>query len=438
MIQLVMASTLFSAMTAAAALDEGLLGAPDVERVLVVSNNAAIPEVVQSLSAIPGAAAVLARFDRIVDLNETLVHAHPSSWRPLNDDLEMHQRHFRAVWGLGDSTIQLVAESLHVPPAASLARIFGDSELVVLSEGLMSFGPTRTRQSPAVGRRISELVYLDLIPGLRPLLFEEVDVPTTVVALPAFRRVVDDMLEECGPLIDAVIAPSPKPTGLVLGQYLATLGLWTAEEEELAHVEMLRTAYDRGALRIVFKPHPAASPALLTSYREAVEGWGAEFIAWEDGMPAEVVLARVPAVILVASFSTALVTGRALFDVPIESWGTQALLGSLTPYQNSNRIPVTIIDAVTQRGDRYQDVAALQRLVVAVAYAMQANNLDHRRDEAIATLEEMSAAERMRYFYRRRLTALNLPGRFLPSRAAREARRLSRSLPRKWRRLLGG
>jgi hypothetical protein len=41
--QLVVASTLFGAATAAAAADAGLLGEPDGERVLLVVNNAFAP-----------------------------------------------------------------------------------------------------------------------------------------------------------------------------------------------------------------------------------------------------------------------------------------------------------------------------------------------------------------------------------------------------------
>ncbi|WP_084100015.1 polysialyltransferase family glycosyltransferase [Demequina sp. NBRC 110051] len=436
MIQLVMASTLFSAMTAAAAIDEGLLGPRDTTRILVVSNNAAVPEVVQPLHRIPGSDTVLERFDRVVDLNEALVQAHPSSWRPRHDDLAMHQQHFRSLWGLGTETVQLVTESLHVPPASSLARIFGDSELVVLSEGLMSFGPTRFTQPPQVAQRIASLVYLELVAGLRPLLFEELDIPHRPVSMDAFRVVVNEMAEVCAPAIDAAVPPSDVPTAIVFGQYLSALGLWTPEEEEAAHIGMMRTAYDKGARRIVFKPHPAASPALLNTYRDAAESWGAQFVTWEDGTPAEVLLARVPCVVIVAGFSTVLVTARALFGTPIESYATEELLGSLTPFQNSNRVPVTIVDALTRHAEDYGAVESLQSLVVAVSYAMQARHLDHRREEAVATLAQMPSADRHRYFYRKRLTALDLPGGAASGRFTRTLRRWGRRLPASWRRRL--
>ena len=44
-------------------------------------------------------------------------------------------------------------------------------------------------------------------------------------------------------------------------------------------------------------------------------------------------------------FSTALFTARQLFDLPVASAGTELVLERLAPYQNSNRIPATLVDA---------------------------------------------------------------------------------------------
>jgi len=62
MAQLFVASTFFGAMSLAAALDAGQFGAADQRRILVVSNNALVPEVVPPLDAAPGFDVLRSRF----------------------------------------------------------------------------------------------------------------------------------------------------------------------------------------------------------------------------------------------------------------------------------------------------------------------------------------------------------------------------------------
>ena len=50
--------------------------------------------------------------------------------------------------------------------------------------------------------------------------------------------------------------------------------------------------------------------------------------------------------LVVGCFSTALLTAAALLRLPVARIGTEPLLDRLTPYQNSNRVPVTIVDAL--------------------------------------------------------------------------------------------
>ena len=45
-------------------------------------------------------------------------------------------------------------------------------------------------------------------------------------------------------------------------------------------------------------------------------------------------------------FSTALCTASAFYGIPVARIGTEPLLDRLTPYQNSNRVPVTLVDAL--------------------------------------------------------------------------------------------
>ncbi|WP_062518251.1 polysialyltransferase family glycosyltransferase [Demequina gelatinilytica] len=441
MIQLTAVTTLFGAASAAAAIDAGLLGDPD-ERVLVISNNAPIPEVVRSLADTPGAEAVLSRFDRVVDLGALLHPQTPSRWKVFAIDLPAQERLLRTYFELGDSPVELVVESVHVPPAETLTKVFNEARITILSEGLMSFGPTRNPQSHTFGQRLDGMVYLDLVEGLDPLLLSEHGIESHAIAPEHFRR----LIEEICVAAQVPAVEDPAPTALVLGQYLSALRLITPQQETRMQVDMLKAAKSMGAERVLFKPHPSA-PATNTAALVAAagkEGLAIELVNAE--LSAEAVMATHRLVGVVAGFSTALATAQRVFGLPTRCIGTRVMFDALDPYQNSNRIPVTIIDFLHRNADREDAIDELRRLTVAVAYTMQPDSLADRRDEAVAYLEGLPEAERTRYITQARLTKLGLPGGRRPvlppqvSKAAHDAMErvppgLSKSVYGSWRKL---
>lgn len=83
-------STLYGAATLAAALDAGAFGPrTGTRRILLVSNNAPVPETVVQLSDMHGYQRIVTRFDEVVSWNE-VIHPHrPSKWAPLEDELHL-------------------------------------------------------------------------------------------------------------------------------------------------------------------------------------------------------------------------------------------------------------------------------------------------------------------------------------------------------------
>nr|WP_203609684.1 polysialyltransferase family glycosyltransferase [Streptomyces sp. SID8111] len=438
-----MASTLYGAATLAAALDAGCLPPAD-RRILLVSNNAATPETTPAVDGMPGFERLRSRFDDVVSWNATVFPLHPGAWSPRPDDVPLWERHLRPAWGLGDDDVTLVVESLQVDPALAVARIFADAPLTVYADGLMSYGPTRNRLDPLVGTRVERLLHLDLVPGLRPLLLTEFDVPAEVVPTRAFTDVLDELADT------APVLPEAAGAAVLLGQYLSALGILTAEEEERLHVRMLRGAAGLGHTRAVFKPHPTA-PARYTRTLEQEAGrLGVELTVLDTPVLAETLFARLRPALVVGCFSTALLTASAFYGLPVARVGTDTLLDRLTPYENSNRIPVTVVDALLPGPDDAAAVAGrrgaldtdtLQDLVRAVGFAMQPRILPGLRAEAERYLAARLDGRTRPYFKRRRLTSLGLPGGvparlgFLPRsaavrRAARTARRLRRTVAR--------
>ncbi|GAU65057.1 hypothetical protein SSP35_01_03940 [Streptomyces sp. NBRC 110611] len=462
--QIFVASTLYGAATLAAALDADHF-APADRRLLLVCNSAATPETTASLDTMPGFDRLRGRFDRVLSWNETIRPFHPGGWSPRSDDVPLWERHLRLLWGLGDDHIHLVLESIQVNPAQAIARLFPDAPIDVYADGLMSYGPTRNKLDPLIGTRINRLLYLELVPGLAPLLLTEFAVEQHAVPADAFTKVlaeIADAVDESA-VLEAFHLPGRQPgrepdrlpgrlpggAALLLGQYLSALGILTAEEEEELHVRMVRGAVERGHREIVFKPHPSA-PARWSRLLEREAGkLDITLTVLDTPVLAEVLYQRMRPALVVGCFSTALLTASTLYGLPTARTGTALLLERLTPYQNSNRVPVTLVDALVpdlddtdERPTAVAGAADVQGLITAVGYAMQHQLHPRLRPAAERYLATHLDASTRRYFKRRRLTALALPGAipsqlsFLPRnaavrRVARRARAIQRRLKKR-------
>ncbi|MFB6561266.1 polysialyltransferase family glycosyltransferase [Streptomyces sp. NPDC056400] len=433
--QIFLASTLYGAATLAAGIDAGSFP-PAGRRILLTSNHAVTAEVAPGLTDMPGFAALRPRFDEVLDWNRVIEPQHPSTWAPRAEDVPIWERQLRTLWNLGEDRVELIVESLQVPPAQSLCRLFPGAAVDVYADGLMSYGPTRFRLDPQLGMRVRRVLHLDLVPGLEPLLLTEFGVRVELVPTEPFLKVLAELAEAT-----ADEAPEPAgPPALLLGQYLSALDLMTLAEEEELHVSMVRGAYALGHRELVFKPHPGAPAAYCRRAEEEAERLGARLTVIAAPVLAETLYQRLRPALVVGCFSTGLLTAATLYGLPVARTGTDAVLAALTPYPNSNRVPLALVDALlpdladaeavrtwtppTPEQVRAEPAA----LLTAVGFTMQPQILAARRPAAEAYLAKRLTPHTWRYFTRRRLTALGLPGgipaqlSFLPrSRAVRRA-----------------
>ncbi|MFF1759165.1 polysialyltransferase family glycosyltransferase [Streptomyces sp. NPDC058266] len=415
--QIFLASTLYGTATLAAALDADCY-APADRRILLVANNAATPETTPSVDEMPGFERLRGRFDDVVSWNETIAPFHPGGWAPRPDDVPLWERHLRLAWDLGDDDVELAVESIQVNPAMAIAQIFTGVPVDVYADGLMSYGPTRNKLDPLVGTRVRRLLHLDLVPDLKPLLLTEFGVEPEIVPTDVFVKVLAELGDVSGEL--PPVDPGP---AVLLGQYLSALDILTAQEEEDLHVRMMRGAVALGHTRIVFKPHPTAPATWSRTLEAEAEKLGAELTVLDTPVLAEVLYQRM---------RPALVVGT--------------LLDRLAPYQNSNRVPVTIVDALLPELSEQAAVTAqesgtataeLNQLVRAVGFAMQPKIYPDLRAAAERYLSTHLNDHTWRYFKRRRLTSLALPGAvpaqlaFIPRNATvRRVARRARSFKR--------
>ncbi|MFK4762676.1 polysialyltransferase family glycosyltransferase [Microbacterium sp. ZW T5_45] len=402
MTQLFAVHSVYGLATLAAAIDGGLI-LDQGERILVPFNSARVPETTRGIVDDPALESLRNRFDRVEDLGALLGAAHPSAWKPRESELPMLERLLARAWDIDTRELELFVQSPQVAPAKTLMALFPGARITIVGDGLMTYSPMRIDLPYPVAARIVRVVYADVVPGVRPLVgsprAETAPVPPELFA-PALAETAEPER----------IDNAASPTVLVLGQYLSALGLVTPAEELAMQLEMIDRAAGRAPGRIVFKPHPAAPPTVTHSLKDRASAHGIAFEEYRGPLPAELLAEHLDARAVVAGFSTALPTVSTLFGRDIASVGNREVLARLSPFENSNRIPATIVDALTRTDSPYADAARLQLLIDAVGYAMQPKIAAHLRPRAERFLRGLDANERDRYFAPHRLAELRLPG----------------------------
>ena len=420
MTQVVLVSTLYGAATVAAAIDSGALPRAD-RRILVVANTTATPEVATLVDEFAAFAAVSDHFDAIHHYNDAIAPMHPAAWTPRTDDVPMWERALRSIWDLGRGPVDLVVESIQVPPARALAAVFASSQVVVYADGLMTYGPTRDDIGPGIGDRVRQIVHPDLVPGLRPALLREFGTAAIPFDVGALRKVLDGMHEQVAAELPGTY-DSEAPPALVVGQFLSALGVISVGAEQLLHQRMICAATAAGVSTVWFKAHPSAPLFHTEQLRDWARNEGHDLVVVSPTTPAETVFTAMPPRFVVGCFSTALLTAPRLYGIPAATVGTDDLLEALRPYENSNRIPVTIAAELLPDLEVTRQPPALpllgcevtavrvQPLVDTVSYCMQPRRLAALRDDSERWLADHVDGPSRRYFKGRRLTSLGLPG----------------------------
>ena len=438
--QIALASTAFGLATVAAAFDSGAFES-GARRILVITCNTAMPEATAPMQDIAGVADLMRRFDAVYDYNTCIEPHHPSIWRPRVGDLPLWERYFRLLWELAADDLHLIVESIQVNPAQALCRVFCDARIELYADGLMSYGPTRTALPEMVASRIERLLHLDLVPGVTPLLLSERQVPTAVVPNDSFRAVIKTM-------VAGRASPGDnRRVAMVVGQYLAAGGFLSEREEFDLYASMITGCAAAGFSRVVFKTHPSAPAGQRAQLEAVAKASDVSLVIPADHELAEAWFERGGVELVVGCFSTAMLTASSLYGLPVARLGTELMLERLSPFQNSNRIPVTLVDALipdlsslaeVNKGKGSRMVTDLDSLVVAVGYTMQPVQLASRHSEASTFLADHYQSH-ARYFKRRRLTALSLPGSLPapPPKSRPTLGRRVRRLVRQARRALG-
>lgn len=334
-------------MNLAAAIDDGIFdtGAGTQHRVLLASTNSQIPESTVPLQNMAGFAAIARRFDHVVDWNAILAPFTPQSFKGFGEPV-VTAKWLQSHLGLDDQPVELILESIQVHPARGLADLFTTAPITIYSDGLMSYGPTRSKLPLSLGLRISRVVYLDLLPGVQPRLLHEFDVETLAIRNETFSSVLTETAELAPEAsATALMLQNRSATALVLGQYLGALGILSTNEEIDIYTSIAASAAAGGHEVIAFKPHPTAPP-LSGAITERARRLGVEVVEVPGPISVEHMLHSWRPDLVAGCFSTGLLIAQRFFGLNIASGGTEIVLERLKPFENSNRVPLTVIDAV--------------------------------------------------------------------------------------------
>lgn len=273
------------------------------------------------------------------------------------------------------------------------------------------------------------------------MLLSEYGVEPVVVPDGAFRAVLDEVAREAAD--DPLLAPvrEERPTAVLLGQYLAAINILSADEEEDLHVRMLAGAVRAGHRSLVFKPHPTAPAGYAATLHKAAADAGVRLTVQDAPLLAETLYEHARPELVVGCFSTAMVTASAYYGVPVARVGTALVLDRLRPYQNSNRIPLALVDHLVPDLERDETPAvlgaapaSLGALVRAMGFCMQPRTYPALRVEAEEWLRGHLAGSPAGYFPALRLAELGLPGSSAATRARVRAARARRKVGRVVRR----
>ncbi|MCU4299142.1 hypothetical protein D3I60_19035 [Brevibacterium permense] len=419
MTQIIEISTQYQLANISALIRAGRLGEPSERRILVVANNSFAPELTPAADDMPGSTGLLADFDAVVDWNATIWPNHPKAFGISGERAPIMERALRREWDLADDEdLELIVESLPSHPAGALTQIFATADISVHSDGLMSYGPIRNPLTLPQWQRLTTIYYTDLLPGMTPRQLAEHNPNRVVLPTADLAVVIDEMTAEVADELASAHLDAPiEGSAIVLGQYLAQLDLITAEEELDLHLQMLDVVKAAGLTTVIFKPHPTSARTTTGPLRQRCEELGLDFVLADVPLLAEIVVSATRPELVVSCFSTGLATAKGLYGCETAAVGTTTLLSALAPYQNSNRIPLTIIDALHSGryvlpGDLTEAGAAkdLNPLIDAVTYCMQSDSASYLRQNASEFLSGAVGGPDMRYFKRKRLTKLDLPG----------------------------
>lgn len=310
---------------------------------------------------------------------------------------------------LGHDEVELVVGTSTLPAGRALSRRFGDARVTVLATGASAYGPTPGPLQGRLAKRARQVLHVDLVPGLEPLLLGERGVPRRPVPLEQVRAAAAAALPAPGAV--------PDPTTLVLGRSAPWSGALDRDAQTALLVAMVERCAEAGHSRIVLLLDADAPPKARRQLEKAARNARADLTVSTDDGPVEAWFALDGVGLVVGSATADLLVGRRVFSRRVAQLDSEVVLKHLDPYDDPRRTPATLVAATVPDlrtwtatpGGEDPGTTDLAGLTSTVAYLMQPGLLVDRRSAAIGFLEAHPDLRR-RFVRKRRLSELRLPG----------------------------
>ena len=393
--------------TVAAAAAAGAFGPVD-RRVLVLSNDAPIPETAYGVDDITGIGPLLARFDDVYSYNAAVAPLHPTVWQPQPEELSLWERALRALWSL-EGDLHLVLAGIWVPPALVLSQIFADATIDVYADGLTGYGPTRRSVPLPVSTRLRRLLHPDLLPGATPLLLREYGVEPVPLPPAALTEVLASVAADAGP---AGVATGAGRVAVLVAPDRAAFGALSAHEWRRLHLDMVEGAVAAGHTELVLKAHPSGPAGTTGPLVARAAELGARLRVRDRPELVETWYAAGEVDLAVGCCSTALATAQ-WYGVPTARVGSELMLERLEPYETGLRLPAAVVAAwvpplaVPPDEPDPPPPVPLDAVVTTIGYLMQPSRNPDLHGPAARALAEHGVALRP-YLSQQRLDQVGL------------------------------
>ncbi len=274
-------------------------------------------------------------FTKIIYLNDVIAPYHPVQLN-IKDFSNITKSIFYSVIGI-DFCDEMLVESIQVSPAQVMVQLFGSAKINIYADGVMCYSPTRVDLPQSILSRINNVYYIDLITDVKPLLLLEAH-PTYIPIDANSLKPVFKSLE------NKITKSNQKKNVLIIGQYLADLNLVSHEEEIEYYYSMLLKAYDEyhDSVNYIFRMHPSCIQNYKYALRAKAMEDGISVSFDEDYMPVECRYNSDNLEKVYGVFSTSLFTLSKLTTAKIQSMHCEDFYEKLTPWFNSNRVPVVL------------------------------------------------------------------------------------------------
>ena len=401
------------------ALLKAAAGLWDPDRtILLIAFEALTPEIGTPPWQVVGFDRLAEDFDEVITLNDLIAPLHPSAWQPSMPEIPLMSRLLGHRLAHHDAICELVVDSVVERSGRTLVELIPNVPITIANPTLDVYAPVLTDASSEIGGRVRRLIHLDLLPNVQPLLRYHPGVVTAAVPIQDFQLALGT--QSLSPDVDAIL----------LGDRLAEREITSTAFERDLRVGAVRALVAGGRRRIMFVPHPDASPTDPSEFLEAANGAGASIIVAAPGAPQDIQTSA--DVLVVGTLSPALMCATRA-----ATWGIESLLELDVRARSAIQLPLTAIGASLARlepdGTLTTPGPDPSRLVEAVAYRMTPARLPEFRGRPDEWMAEHGGSPYLRIEQATGLGALTVGPAGAESARRSRARRGVAKARRWWR-----